>query len=123
MAAFADGRIEAYLGPSELKVADNLEQVIVDFIMGARSSLDIAVQELDSEPIAQAILDARWRGVDVDLFSEQDYLRSPLPGKKSSPTLPEPRLGETAEDALFRVQWLDDETELGENACARTAPV
>jgi hypothetical protein len=63
------------------------------------------------------------RGVDVDLFSEQDYLRSPLPGKKSSPTLPEPRLGETAEDALFRVQWLDDETELGENACARTAPV
>jgi hypothetical protein len=33
--------------------------VIVDFIRGARSFLDIAVQELDSEPIAQAILDAR----------------------------------------------------------------
>ena len=54
--------------------------MIIDFIRGARSSLDIAVQELDSEPIAQAILDARWRGVSVNLFLEQDYLRSPLRG-------------------------------------------
>lgn len=115
MATFADGKIEAYVGPTELKAADDLEQVIVDFIAGARSSLDIAVQELDSEPIAQAILDARWRGVDVDLFLEQDYLRSALPGKKSSPTLPEPKLGETPEQALLRVQWLEDETELREN--------
>ena len=67
MAVFADGKIEAYVGPQELGGADNLEQVIVDFIAGARRSLDIAVQELDSEPIAQAILDARWRGIDVDL--------------------------------------------------------
>jgi hypothetical protein len=59
MASFADGKIEAFIGPTELGAADNLEQVIVDFIAGARTSLDIAVQELDSEPIAQAILDAR----------------------------------------------------------------
>jgi phosphatidylserine/phosphatidylglycerophosphate/cardiolipin synthase-like enzyme len=78
MATFADGKIEAYIGPRELKAADDLEAVIVDFIAGARKSLDIAVQELDSEPIAQAILDARWRGVDVELFLEQDYLRSEL---------------------------------------------
>jgi len=78
VAAFANGKIEAYVGPQELGAADNLEGVIIDFIHGARSSLDIAVQELDSEPIAQAILDARWRGVSVNLFLEQDYLRSPL---------------------------------------------
>jgi hypothetical protein len=60
------------------------------------------VPELDSEPIAQAILDARWRGVDVDLFLEQDYLRSDLKG--SPPDLPEPKPGETPEQALFRTQ-------------------
>ena len=61
MAAFANGKIEAYVGPQELGAADSLEAVIVDFLNGARSSLDIAVQELDSEPIAQAILDALAR--------------------------------------------------------------
>jgi hypothetical protein len=70
--------------------------VIVDFNSGARTSLDIAVQEWDSEPIAEAILDARWRGVDVNLFLEQDYLRSPLPGKKSAPALPIPQNGRDA---------------------------
>jgi hypothetical protein len=99
------------VGPIELGAADNLEAVIVDFIAGAKSSLDIAVQELDSEPIAQAIL--RWRGVDVDLFLEQDYLRSDLKG--SPPDLPEPKPGETPEQALFRTQWLEDRTELAEN--------
>ena len=39
------------------------------------------MQELDSRAIAQAILDARWRGVDVDIFLEQDYLRTTLAGQ------------------------------------------
>lgn len=115
MTAFADGKVEAYAGPPPLGAADDLEAVIVDFIKGARHSLDIAVQELDSEPIAQAILDARWRGVDVNLFLEQDYLRSALPGKKASPTPPAPKPGETLEQALRRVQWLEDDTDLREN--------
>jgi len=115
MAVFADGKIEAYVGTQELGGADNLEQVIVDFIAGARRSLDIAVQELDSEPIAQAILDARWRGIDVDLVLDQDYVRSPLPGKKVSPTLPTPLPGETPAQALFRAQWEEGESELREN--------
>ena len=55
----------------ELGAPDDLEQVIVDFIGGAKQSLDIAVQEIDSEPIAQAILDARWRGVAVDCSSSR----------------------------------------------------
>jgi phosphatidylserine/phosphatidylglycerophosphate/cardiolipin synthase-like enzyme len=113
VAAFANGKIEAYVGPQELGAADNLEEVIVDFLHGARTSLDIAVQELDSEPIAQAVLDARWRGVSVNLFLEQDYLRSPLRGKP--PKAPAPKPGETPEQALKRVQWDEDETDLAAN--------
>jgi phosphatidylserine/phosphatidylglycerophosphate/cardiolipin synthase-like enzyme len=113
VASFADGKIEAFLGPRELKADDDLEAVIVSFIAGARNSLDIAVQELDSEPIAQAILDARWRGVHVELFLEQDYLRSELKGRP--PTPPKPKPGETPEQALLRTQWLEDATELAEN--------
>ena len=115
MASFADGKIEAYVGPKELGAADNLEEVIVDFLAGARSTLDIAVQELDSEPIAQAILDARWRGVSVNLFLEQDYLRTPLASRKGLPIQPTPKAGETAQDALRRVQWGSDDTDLAAN--------
>jgi len=42
--------------------------VIVEFIAGAKTRLDIAVQEIDSRAITQAILDARWRGVGVQVF-------------------------------------------------------
>ena len=79
MASFAGGKIEAYCGPKELGAADNLEDVIVEFIDGAKKTLDIAVQELDNKRIAQAILDARWRKVSVRIFLEQDYLLSPKP--------------------------------------------
>ena len=113
MAVFASGRIEAYVGPPELGAADDLEAVISDFIAGARSTLSVAVQELDSPVIAQALLDASWRGVRVELFLEQDYLRSSLPG--NPPTPPTPRPGETQEEALHRVQWLEDTTDLAEN--------
>ena len=54
----ADGKIEAYVGPHTLGGADDLEQVIVDFIKGARKRLDIAVQELDSEAIVQIWLES-----------------------------------------------------------------
>lgn len=113
MATFADKKIEAFVGPPELGAADDLENVIVEFVRGARSSLDIAVQELDNTNIAQAILDASWRGVDVEVFLEQDYLRTALPGNPPRP--PTPRAGETAEEALRRAQWLEDETELAAN--------
>lgn len=113
MAVFADGKIEAYVGPTELGAADDLEAVITDFIAGARSTLSVAVQELDSPVIAQALLDASWRGVRVELFLEQDYLRSPLVGNPPKPPVPRP--GETPAEALLRVQWLEDDTELAEN--------
>jgi len=92
VATFADGRIEAYVGPTELGAADDLEAVITDFVAGARSTLSVAVQELDSPAIAQALLDASWRGVRVEVFLEQDYLRSPLVGTGSlvHPDHPDP---------------------------------
>jgi hypothetical protein len=74
--SFADDKIDVYLGPVELGAADNLEQAIVDFIDGARKSLDIAVQEIDSVPIAEAIINARWKGVSINVFVEQDYIRT-----------------------------------------------
>jgi len=101
MTAFANGRIEAYVGPKETGAADCLEDIIVGFIKEADHTLDIAVQEIDSYPIAQAILDARYRGVRVNMIIEQDYV---LSGRR-------PRLrrreGETLEDARERIQWTE----------------
>ncbi|MDP8928051.1 MAG: hypothetical protein M3O70_05585, partial [Actinomycetota bacterium] len=102
MASFADGKIEVFLGPEDLGGADDLERVLVEFIADARRSLSIAVQELDSRPVAQAILDARWRGVRVEVFLEQDYLQTSLPARPADPT---PEGDETVQEARRRVQW------------------
>jgi phosphatidylserine/phosphatidylglycerophosphate/cardiolipin synthase-like enzyme len=117
MAVFANGKIEAYVGPPGLGAADDLEAVIVEFIAGARKKLDVAVQELDSEAVARALLAASWRGVRVTLFLEQDYLRTSLKRDKTThiPIPPIPKPGETPEQALERVQWLEDESDLKEN--------
>lgn len=99
MPVFAGGKIEAYSGPEELGASDNLEKVIIDFIGRAKRSLFIAVQELDSEPIAQAIIDARWRGVTIRMIIEQDYVaEDKIPNAR-------PLSGETKAEAVQRVQW------------------
>lgn len=74
MADFAQGKIQAYVGPTELGASDELERVIIDFIDGAQVSLDVAVQEIDNERIAQALLDAVWREIDVRIVIEQSYV-------------------------------------------------
>ena len=68
------GNIELYFGPTELNQPDDLEKVIVDFINGADDILHIAVQELDNENIARAVIEARKRGVVVVIVLEFDYL-------------------------------------------------
>ena len=70
------GNIELYMGPHQLGAKDDLLTTIVDFIDGAQKRLFIAVQELDSEPIARAIVRARQRKVLVKLVLEADYLRA-----------------------------------------------
>lgn len=82
------------MGPVELEAPDDLEAVIIDFVNKAKYSLDIAVQELDNKNIAQSILNAVYRGVDVKMFLEQDYLKEKKPPKihqKTSQTLEEAR--------------------------------
>jgi phosphatidylserine/phosphatidylglycerophosphate/cardiolipin synthase-like enzyme len=55
------GGIELYAGPPVLGGPDDLDAVIREFIDGAKQSVLIAVQELDSRPIAQAVLAAAAR--------------------------------------------------------------
>ena len=70
------GKIELYMGPTEVGGPDDLRAAIVEFISGAEKYLDIAVQELDSKEIADAIIDARKRNVRVHIVMEGDYLRA-----------------------------------------------
>jgi hypothetical protein len=70
MASFAEGEIEADVGRPELGAADDLEQVMVECIAGAKARLDIAVQEIDSRPIAQA----QWLKDETDLAVNRKIL-------------------------------------------------
>ena len=69
--------IELYMGPRVLGAPDDLDRVVREFIAGARSHLMIAVQELDSRPIAEAVLAAKAAGVRVQVILEGDYLVEP----------------------------------------------
>ena len=70
------GNIELYLGPPRAGGPDDLKAVIVAFIDDAKKRLEIAVQELEDEDIAKAIIAARRRGVQVWIVIEADYLRA-----------------------------------------------
>ena len=58
-----------------LRPGDDLEQVIVDQILAAQSTVDVAVQELRSHKIAQALRDRNQAGVEVRLILENTYSR------------------------------------------------
>lgn len=104
--SFAGGLIECAVGPTEMGAAHNLEQEIVDFINGAQKRLDIAVQELDSEPIARAIVDAKLRRkVAVRLVLEQNYLVSDFAKKELESGWLKRRAGEDEEAWIERVVW------------------
>ena len=70
------GNIELFMGPQQVGGPDDLKRAIIGFIDGAKRSLDIAVQELDSRDIAEAIIKARQRKVSVRMVVEGDYLKS-----------------------------------------------
>jgi phosphatidylserine/phosphatidylglycerophosphate/cardiolipin synthase-like enzyme len=71
------GSIEFYAGPPVLGAPDDLDAVIREFIAGAKTQLLIAVQELDSRTIADAILTAKQNKVQVEIILEGDYLTEP----------------------------------------------
>src|ERR671921_2816656 len=107
MTAFASGKLECFAGPAEKGAPDNLENVIVGFIDGAQKELQVAVQELDNEPIARALVRAKLeRGVDVRVFLEQDYLVEAWTAGDLD-RMREP--GETVEAARERIVWGDAE--------------
>jgi phosphatidylserine/phosphatidylglycerophosphate/cardiolipin synthase-like enzyme len=68
------GNVELYMGPHQTGALDNLEETIVDFINGAQSRLEVAVQELDSPKIAEALIRARQRKVTMKVVTEHSYL-------------------------------------------------
>ncbi len=80
------GKVQLYMGPSRLRAPDDLRKVIIDFIDGAEERLEIAVQELDDPAIADAILEAKARGVTVSVVLELDYLRAAK--RRAQPKLP-----------------------------------
>jgi phosphatidylserine/phosphatidylglycerophosphate/cardiolipin synthase-like enzyme len=73
------GGLELYAGPTVLGGPDDLDAVIRSFIDGAVESLLIAVQEIDSESIARAILAAKVRKVRVQIILEGGYLSEEKP--------------------------------------------
>ncbi|GAA1314104.1 phospholipase D-like domain-containing protein [Pseudonocardia xinjiangensis] len=81
--------VELHLGPSVLGAPDDLDAVIRAFIDGAQQRLLVAVQELDSRPIAEALLaaaarprtpaTARGTRIRVQVILESSYLTEEKP--------------------------------------------
>jgi len=92
---FADGKIKAYCGPKDLaapefpgvpRAPDDIEKTIVEFISEATETLDIAVQEIDFPPIAEAIIARKHAGVSVRILLNRSYLEEDS-RHKPSPSL------------------------------------
>ncbi len=80
------GDLTFHMGPAAIGAPDDLEPAIVEFVDAAEKSLDVAVQELESWPVAEALIRAKQRRCTVRVVLENDYLRA-------SPTAaPDPRL-------------------------------
>lgn len=76
------GNINLYMGPHTLGAPDNLEETIIQFIEGAQKRLEIAIQEVDNWKIANAIIQAKQRGITTTVVLEGDYLKS-YPGLRN----------------------------------------
>ena len=96
------GNVELYMGPKEVGGKDDLCETIVKFIDGAKKKLDIAVQELDCQRIADAIIRARKRKVTVRLVLEASYLTLDKP--RQDPYIPggENEMNRFLHDAILR---------------------
>ncbi|AFY46523.1 phosphatidylserine/phosphatidylglycerophosphate/cardiolipin synthase [Nostoc sp. PCC 7524] len=59
----------------QTRLGDNLEQQIIDAIAQAKSTVDVAVQELRLPKIAQALQDKQKQGIKVRVILENNYTR------------------------------------------------
>lgn len=93
MRTFADGKIKAYCGPKDLdapgypdvpNAPDDVEKTIVEFISEATETLDIAVQEIDFPPIAEAIIAKKREKVSVRILLNRSYLEEDSGHKPSA---------------------------------------
>jgi phosphatidylserine/phosphatidylglycerophosphate/cardiolipin synthase-like enzyme len=64
---------EAYR--QQIRLGDDLEKQIVDAITHAKSTVDMAVQELRLPKVAQALVDRQKAGVKVRIILENTYSR------------------------------------------------
>ena len=69
----------AYLEPYRdiKRQGDNLESVIVEQITAAKSTIELAVQELNLPLVAQALVKSHRSGVKVRVILDNNYSRSP----------------------------------------------
>jgi phosphatidylserine/phosphatidylglycerophosphate/cardiolipin synthase-like enzyme len=78
---FVGGKIKGYVGPRDLDDAiDDVEQVVVDFVDRATRTIDVAVQELDSIPIAEALIRRKRAGCSVRIVLNHSYLQDEVDG-------------------------------------------
>jgi phosphatidylserine/phosphatidylglycerophosphate/cardiolipin synthase-like enzyme len=77
-AYFNHNPVAAYTDPyrNQSHLGDNLEQQIIEQIQSAHSTVEVAVQELRSPLIAQALRQAHKQGVRVRVVLEQTYSRA-----------------------------------------------
>lgn len=81
---FNHARSNSYVEPyrQQKRSGDDLEQAIVDTITTAKSTLDVAVQQLHLPKIAKALADRQKAGVKVRVILENTYSR---PGSNFTP--------------------------------------
>ncbi|MBF2013717.1 MAG: DUF655 domain-containing protein [Rivularia sp. T60_A2020_040] len=60
----------------KVRAGDNLEQIIIDAISQANSTIDVAVQELRLPLLAQALVNKQQAGIKVRVILENNYSRS-----------------------------------------------
>lgn len=68
------GHLQLHMGPTALGAPDDLEVAILNFIDGAKLTLDIAVQELELETIAERLVRLSTAGIRIRVVVEGDYL-------------------------------------------------
>jgi phosphatidylserine/phosphatidylglycerophosphate/cardiolipin synthase-like enzyme len=88
------------------RAGDNLEQVLIDAILAAQVSIDVAVQEIQLPEVTQALVNRHQAGVKVRVIVENNY-RRPLSDYSVAEVAQLP-LRDQQRHHMFH-QWLDQD--------------